>query len=180
MLIKDDRISAVGHGNATLTPPGAEDRHADVAGQAVLPGLIDTHVHTLLMGDEGMRLFIAAGVTAARDCGGKLEAVKAVARALASGEKLGPRLYVCGPLLQGTVQSLPEPFASVMLESVPSPDAVPDKVKPLLENEVDSIKLYFSLPAETGRRIISYVGGNVPVTGHLGWMARQRGCGCRN
>jgi len=167
VLINDDRISAVGHGNPTA-PQGS--RIVDVAGQAVLPGLIDTHVHTLLMGDEGMRLFIAAGVTAARDCGGKLEAVKAVQRALASGEKLGPRLYVCGPLLQGTVQSLPEPFASVMLESVPSPDAVPDKVKPLLENEVDCIKLYFSLPAETGRRIISYVGGKVPVTGHLGWM----------
>lgn len=167
VLIENDRIASLGRGNAAA-PQGT--RVVDVAGQTVMPGLIDTHVHTLMMGDEGMRLFIAAGVTAARDCGGRLDGVKAVQRALASGEKLGPRLYVCGPLLQGTVQSLPEPFASVMLESVPSPDAVPDKIKPLLENEVDCIKLYFSLPAETGERIISYVGGNVPVTGHLGWM----------
>ncbi|HZY60559.1 MAG TPA: amidohydrolase family protein [Candidatus Binataceae bacterium] len=167
VLINDDRIVSVGQGNPA-PPPGT--KVVDVAGKTVLPGLIDTHVHTLMMGDEGLRLFIAAGVTAARDCGGRLEGVKAVQRALEAHEKLGPRLYVCGPMLQGTVQSLPEPFASVMLESVPSPDAVADKVKPLLENEVDSIKLYFSLPAETGRRIISYVGGNVPVTGHLGWM----------
>ena len=167
VLIENDRIASLGRGNAAV-PQGTTV--VDVAGQTVIPGLIDTHVHTLLMGDEGMRLFIAAGVTAARDCGGRLDGVKAVQKALASGEKLGPRLYVCGPLLQGTVQSLPEPFASVMLESVPSPDAVPDKVKPLLDNEVDCIKLYFSLPAETGQRIISYVGGSVPVTGHLGWM----------
>ncbi len=167
VLIENDRIASLGQGNPTA-PQGS--KVVDVAGQTVMPGLIDTHVHTLMMGDEGMRLFIAAGVTAARDCGGRLEGVKGVQKALAAGEKLGPRLYVCGPLLQGTVQSLPEPFASIMLESVPSPDAVPDKLKPLLENEVDSIKLYFTLPAETGQRIISYVGGSVPVTGHLGWM----------
>jgi hypothetical protein len=167
VLIRDDRIESVGRGNAAA-PAGA--RVVDVAEQTVLPGLIDTHVHTLMMGDEGLRLFIAAGVTSARDCGGKLERVKGVQKALASNEKVGPRLYVCGPLLQGSVQALPEPFASVMLESVESVDAVPHKVKPLLENEVDCIKLYFTLPAETGQRIISYVGGNVPVTGHLGWM----------
>jgi len=167
VLIKDDRIASMGRGNAEA-PQGA--RVVDIAGQTLLPGLIDTHVHTLMMGDEGLRLFIAAGVTAARDCGGRLDGVKAVQKSLASGEKLGPRLYVCGPLLQGAVQALPEPFASVMLESVESVDAVPAKVKPLLENEVDCIKLYFTLPTETGQRIISYVGGNVPVTGHLGWM----------
>jgi hypothetical protein len=167
VLIRDDRIESIGRGNA-IAPQGSTT--IDAAGRFVLPGLIDTHVHTLMMGDEGLRLFVAAGVTAARDCGGKLAGVKAVQQALAAGEKIGPRLYICGPLLQGAVQSLPEPFASVMLESVESIDAVPVKVKPLLENQVDCIKLYFTLPAETGQRIISYVGGTVPVTGHLGWM----------
>jgi imidazolonepropionase-like amidohydrolase len=167
VLIKDDRVASTGRGNADA-PAGS--RVVDVAGRTVLPGLIDTHVHTLLMGDEGLGLFVAAGVTSARDCGGRLAGVKAVQRALAAGDKLGPRLYVCGPLLQGSEQSLPEPFASAMLESVDSVDAVPGKVKPLLEGEVDCIKLYFTLPAETGQRIISYVGGNLPVTGHLGWM----------
>jgi cytosine/adenosine deaminase-related metal-dependent hydrolase len=167
VLIENDRIASLGRGNPAA-PQGA--MVVDVAGKTLMPGLIDTHVHTLLMGDEGTRLLMAAGVTAARDCGGKLERVKAVQKALAAGEKLGPRLYVCGPLLQGAVQSLPEPFASAMLESVPSPDAVAEKVKPLLEHQVDCIKLYFTLPAETGQRIIGYVGGNVPVTGHLGWM----------
>jgi imidazolonepropionase-like amidohydrolase len=167
VLIKDDRVESVGRGNGAA-PQGS--RVVDVAGQSVLPGLIDTHVHTLLMGEEGLGLFIAAGVTSARDCGGKLAGVKAVQRKLAAGERLGPRLYVCGPLLQGSEPALPEPFASAMLESVDSVDAVPGKVKPLLDGEVDCIKLYFTLPAATGQRIIGYVGGNVPVTGHLGWM----------
>jgi hypothetical protein len=167
VLVRDDRIASVGRGNAD-TPQGS--RVVDVAGQTIVPGLIDTHIHTLLMGEEGLPLFIAAGVTAARDCGGRLAGVKAVQKSLASGEKMGPRLYVCGPLLQGSEPSLPEPFASAMLESVDSVDAVAGKVKPLLDNEVDCVKLYFTLPAETGRRIINYVGGDVPVTGHLGWM----------
>jgi Amidohydrolase family len=167
VLIKDDRIASTGRGNARAPQ---ESKVVDIAGETIIPGLIDTHVHTLLMGEEALGLFLAAGVTSARDCGGRLAGVKAIQRALAAGGKQGPRLYVCGPLLQGSEQSLPEPFASAMLESVESPDAVPGKVKPLLDGEVDCIKLYFTLPAETGQRIISYVGGNVPVTGHLGWM----------
>jgi hypothetical protein len=36
----------------------------------VLPGLIDTHVRASLMDKESFRLFLAAGVTTARDVGG--------------------------------------------------------------------------------------------------------------
>ncbi|MGE5327400.1 MAG: amidohydrolase family protein, partial [Deltaproteobacteria bacterium] len=69
VLVRDDRIASVGQGDAAA-PEGT--RVLDLAGQTLVPGLIDTHIHTLLMGDEGLRLFIAAGVTAARDCGGRL------------------------------------------------------------------------------------------------------------
>jgi hypothetical protein len=44
-----------------------------------------------------LRLFIAAGLTSARDCGGKLTSVKAILKALASGENLWTALVRVRP-----------------------------------------------------------------------------------
>jgi hypothetical protein len=167
ILINGERIESVTIGE-TRVPEGAEV--IDLQGHTVVPGLIDTHVHYALGGDEAMKLFIANGVTSVRDCGGQLELLKAAQHAIASGEKIGPRLYICGPLLQGSVPALPKPYNSLLAMSANSPDEVPDKIGAVLDAEVDSLKLYYSLPTETGERVIGYAGGEVPVTGHLGRM----------
>ncbi len=166
ILIRGERIAAVEEGPMPM-PDGAE--HRDLGGKCVLPGLIDTHVHTTLMGDDGLALFLAAGVTTARDVGGALDDVLAIRERLASGAATGPRLFVCGPLLDGATPSLEHPEFSRMLHAVPDVDAVPGTVGGLLDAGVDAVKLYFSLPPDTARAIIGYVDKRVPVTGHLGW-----------
>jgi hypothetical protein len=55
-----------------------------------------------------------------------------------------------------------------MLDSVPSVDAVPEKIGGLLKAGVDGIKIYFSMPPDTARAVIKYVDKRVPVTAHLG------------
>ncbi len=142
----------------------------DVAGATVLPGLIDTHVHATLMDRASLPLFLAAGVTSVRDVGGRLDKTLALRADLASGAQLGPRMYVYGPLLDGSVPSMP-PGSGLyeMLDFLPSPEHVSGKVGGLLEAGVDGVKLYFTLPPDTAKAVIRFVDRRVPVTGHLGY-----------
>lgn len=167
VLIDGERIAAVQAGR--IQPPqGAQV--IDLEGKTVTPGLIDTHVHTIMIGDEGLKLFMANGITAVRDCGARLERVTAIRDALWSGKKFGPRLYFCGPLLDGAVSSLPGAGGAVMTQNVPSKESIPGIVQPILDAGADGLKLYFGLTAEVGAAIIRYADGRVPVTGHIGYM----------
>jgi hypothetical protein len=167
ILIKGDRIAAV-EGGEIPAPAGAQV--IDVAGKTVTPGLIDTHVHTVAIGDEGLKLFMANGITSVRDCGARLELVVAIKQALESGTKFGPRLYFCGPLLDGAKSSLPGASGALMTQNVPSRESIPGIVKPILDAGADGLKLYFGLTADMGEAIIRHADGRVPVTGHIGYM----------
>jgi len=167
ILIDGERIAAVQPGDIPA-PVGAQV--IDLAGKTVTPGLIDTHVHTVMVGDEGLKLFMANGITSVRDCGARLELVRATRDALQSGSKFGPRLYFCGPLLDGAKSSLPGSGGALMTQNVPNAEAIPGIVKPILDAGADCLKLYFGLTADMGAAIIRYADGRVPVTGHIGYM----------
>jgi hypothetical protein len=167
ILIRGDRIAAVEAGELPA-PPGAQT--IDLGGKTVTPGLIDTHVHCVMIGDEGLKLFMANGITSVRDCGAKLGFVLAIKQALESGAKFGPRLYFCGPLLDGAQSSLPGAGGAVMTQNVPSRESIPAIVKPILDAGADSLKLYFGITPDMGEAIINYADGRVPVTGHIGYM----------
>lgn len=167
LLVTGERITAVERGDMPA-PPGTQV--IDLGGKTVLPGLIDTHVHATFMDRACLPLFLAAGVTTARDVGGKLEKVQQLKADLNSGKTLGPRLFICGPLLDGADQSFDYggPLGE-MLDSVPSPGAVPHKIGSLLAAGVDGVKLYFTMPPDTAKAVIGFVDNRVPVTGHLGY-----------
>ncbi|MFN0092735.1 MAG: amidohydrolase family protein [Acidimicrobiales bacterium] len=171
ILIEGERIRAV-EADGAGAPAGAEV--VDLGGATVLPGLIDTHVHATMMDRESLPLFLAAGVTSARDVGGRLDKVLTLRAELAEGSLLGPRLYVCGPLHDGPDASFPahSPLGEI-LDSIPSPEHVPAKIGPLLEAGVDAVKLYFTLPPDTAKAVIRYVDGRAPITGHLGYSVSR-------
>jgi imidazolonepropionase-like amidohydrolase len=166
IVIRGDRVNAVQRGES---PTPADAQVIDLGGKTVLPGLIDTHVHSTLMDRESLPLFIAAGVTSARDVGAKLEKVQQLKADITSGAQLGPRLFICGPLLDGVEPSFPRGPLTEMLESIPSVDAVPQKIGGLLNAGVDGVKLYFTLPPDTAKAVIQFVDKRVPITGHLGY-----------
>lgn len=113
VVVDGERIVACGRG-AGRDAPGPR---IDCAGRALLPGLIDAHVHVYalevnLLRNEAHPLSLLAhraramleatltrGFTTVRDCGG---ADFGLATALEQGWFTAPRLFWCGPMLSQT------------------------------------------------------------------------------
>lgn len=101
ILIAGDRIVSVG---AALAAPPAGARVVDGQGAYVIPGLWDMHVH-LASYPEGLPLFVAYGVTGVRDMGSasatETQEMLAWRKEIAAGTRVGPRLMLAGPTLDG-------------------------------------------------------------------------------
>lgn len=155
ILIEGDRIKAVGTAATLPVPAGAEV--IDCRGMSVLPGLWDSHVHTMLLGHSdydhwdktyparfeseimpaAARQLLLAGVTSARDLGAPLEASINVRNRINRGEIPGPTLYVSGPFIQHE----PYPGTEDFRWGVRGPDDARAKVRRLAQAGVNVIKL---------------------------------------
>lgn len=155
ILIEGNKIVAVGPEGVVRVPEGA--RVIDTNGFTVMPGLMDMHVHLMLLGhgdyDHWDRVYpdkfrdlimpisarqlLLAGVTTARDLGAPLEDIVAVKRRIERGEIPGPRMFVSGPFLQKTNTPLTAKFRWI----VNGPDDARKKVRQIVEGGADVIKL---------------------------------------
>lgn len=171
IVMKDGRIASVTDGDGPAGP-GAEI--IDCSGKTVMSGLIDTHVHSTFMDRTDLVLFLAAGVTTARDVGGRLDKVLRLRSQVNSGEVVGPRLYVYGPLLDGEAHSFAPGEMGDMLDNIPNAAAAPAKINHFLDSGLDGIKVYFTMPPETVKAVIRTVDKRVPVTGHLGYTTAMQ------
>lgn len=136
ILIRGDRITAVGK----LGPPGQGIAHLDAGGRYALPGLWDSHVHLSFLtlgGDTTVTTTLAAfvrhGVTSVRDVGGQLDTIAGLARRVASGKTLGPRIYFAGPLLSRAPILLADqnnllPGIAVVVETPAAVDSMLDRL----------------------------------------------------
>ena len=156
VLIAGARIVAVGPRSEVDLPPGTPV--IDTEGMSVLPGLMDMHVHLMILGhaeyeywdttymsrfrDEIMpiaaRQLLLSGVTTARELGAPLEDILHVRRRIEKGEIPGPRLYVSGPFIQHRPYFEYEKFVRWGVEG---PEDARAKVQKLIDAGVDLIKL---------------------------------------
>ena len=117
VVIRDGRIAEVGAAGSVRIPAGA--RRIDGRGRWLMPGLAEMHAH-VPPGDateEGIRdlmfLYVANGITTIRGMLGAPYQL-ALRDRLASGEILGPRLYVGAPSLNGSSAPDPETAESLV------------------------------------------------------------------
>ena len=128
VIIEGNSVRAVGPQSAVPIPPGA--KVIDTNGYTMMPGLMDMHVHLMILGhgdythwfetypsqwrDVVMPIsakeLLMAGVTTARDLGAPLEDIVAVKNRINRGEIPGPRMFVSGPFLQHTSPPLEAKF----------------------------------------------------------------------
>jgi imidazolonepropionase-like amidohydrolase len=98
VLVHDGRITAVGKAGTTRIPRGA--RVLDGRGRFLIPGLWDSHTHLTMFGDAVLPLLVSQGVTSVRDMGGVPETLSGWQKSVASGERLGPRIFHAGSLIE--------------------------------------------------------------------------------
>lgn len=119
VLVEGDRIVEVGLAEALVQ---RADQVVDLGDATVLPGFVDAHTHVSIRPGEGdqhkqlrlpaaeqafravanLRRMVASGVTTARIMGEREGIDHAAKRLIASGELVGPRLFVSGPALSAT------------------------------------------------------------------------------
>jgi imidazolonepropionase-like amidohydrolase len=156
VLIAGERILAVGRRGEVAIPAGVPV--IDTSGMSVMPGLMDMHVHLMILGhsdyeywdkaylgkfrDEIMPIaakqLLMSGVTTVRDLGAPLEDSLAVRKKIASGEIPGPRLFVSGPFIQRAPYAKHE---ESYRWGVNGPEDARAKVQKLVDAGVDVIKL---------------------------------------
>jgi imidazolonepropionase-like amidohydrolase len=183
ILIEGDRIKAVGTIDSLPVPADAEV--IDTRGMSVLPGLWDSHVHTMLLGHSdyahwdktyparfeteimpaAARQLLMAGVTSARDLGAPLDASINVRTRIAKGEIPGPTLYVSGPF----IQKKPYPGTEDFRWGVNGADDARAKVRRLATAGVNVVKL-IDQDEMTGEEIAAVIDEahqhKLPVVGH--------------
>jgi imidazolonepropionase-like amidohydrolase len=138
LVIQGDRITAVG--SRTDFGPRPEAAVIDAQGRTILPGIIDSHVHSAA--DAGVRRqLLTGGVTALCDLGSPLDSIAQFVQErigqdpVARGFRAGPILTAQGGLPDAVIH------ANVNYE-VGTPEEARAAVMDLLDRGVDVIKVY--------------------------------------
>jgi imidazolonepropionase-like amidohydrolase len=171
VVVTGDRITSVSDATTARLPKNA--RVIDATGQYLIPGLWDMHVHSAF-GDwfPGGRdiilpLFIANGVIGVRDMGGDVPVLMGWRKEIASGQAIGPRMVISGPMLDGYLPNGKLRFpSSVPVTTSAQAIAAVDSLK---KQGVDFIKVQSEIPhdaylaaaAEAHKQGLPFV-GHVP------------------
>jgi imidazolonepropionase-like amidohydrolase len=189
ILIEDDRIVAAGPASEVDIPEGTPV--IDTRGRTMLPGLIDTHVHLIVLGhgsygtwfpwiaehggermltrvmEISAKQLLMAGVTSAVDLGAPLEPSLRVRDRIDAGAIPGPRMMMSGPWIArgGRSGAMQLGFGGLSIDS--SAEAGRE-VRRLARAGVDVIKAHARLTFEDYQAIVAAANENdIPVMAHV-------------
>ena len=148
VIVRGERIDAVGASAATDIPPGA--RIIDAANRYLVPGFIEMHAHLSKTRASALGLFVVNGVTTVRDMGGDHEELLRWRRDIASGRRVGPRMLIAGPYLESasniarmrkdSPEERVEPFERIRIP-IGKPEEATRVVGALARKELDYLKI---------------------------------------
>ena len=106
IVVKDNRIAAIGSAGEIAIPAGA--RQIDASGKTIIPGLVDAHWHGG-MGEDGIvpqqswydYAALAFGVTTVHDPSNDTGLIFTHSELQRAGQVVGPRIYSTGTILYG-------------------------------------------------------------------------------
>ena len=157
VIVNGGRIEAAGPASAVRVPKGVPS--IDVAGKTILPGLWDMHAHVGQA--EWGPVYLAAGVTTARDMGGEFEAVTTLRDSWRDGRLVGPRLLLAG-LVDGPG---PNAFGAITAANAQEAQAVVRRYK---NAGFQQMKIYSLLDRQTTQAVIAAAhAADMTVTGHI-------------
>jgi imidazolonepropionase-like amidohydrolase len=162
LVARDGRIASLGPDGGA----GASDRYA---GRFLLPGLVDLHVHhppAAALGQRGLfaLLFLAHGVTSVRDLGVFDLSLESHRGRIERGERLGPRVFRCGRLLDGDPPGWP---GARVVRSPADADAA---VAAAARDGADCVKVYNGLDERSFAAVRAAAGARgLRVVGHVPW-----------
>jgi imidazolonepropionase-like amidohydrolase len=151
------RILAAGPSANVKIPAGAT--RIDARGKYIIPGLWDMHAHYEQA--EWGPIYLAAGVTTARDVGNEFKAIAAIRDAIQAGKGLGPRLFLAG-IVDGDSQS------AIGIERVNTAEDAAAWVKKYHDAGFSQMKIYSSVKPEIVKAVCEDAHAvGMTVTGHI-------------
>ena len=166
IVVEGDRIQQVGKAGEVKIPQNAQV--IDARGKWILPGLMDMHVHLpwevlLNQRDQLLGLYLANGVTAVRDVGGRVTHLRLAREEIEAGKRVGPRLFFTGHMLDGNPPV--SPWLRIIADT---PQQAASAVNFLIDQGADSIKVYHNITEPVLEAVIRTAHRrNIPVTGHV-------------
>ena len=157
VILKDGKIAAAGP--ATSIPVPQDAQIVDAHGKSVLPGLWEMHAHFEQV--EWGPIYLATGVTTARDVGNEREFIVAARDAIAAGQGIGPRLVMAG-VVDGS-----GPFSLGVIR-VDTPEQAREQVQKYKAAGFQQIKIYSSVKPEILKVVTAEAHKlGMTVTGHI-------------
>ena len=162
VLIRGDRIVAVGKSDKVLVPAG--DEVINATGKFLIPGLWDMHFHWY--DERYLPLTIVNGVTGVRVMLGYAEHYQ-WRKQIEAGQLLGPRMVIASRALDGPKPLFPGPPSASVTNATEARQAVTNAQ----EHGADFVKVlsylprdaFFAVADEAKRRGIPF-GGHVPFS----------------
>ncbi len=137
LLIQGNRIISVGPASVVDLPPGI--RTIDLQGAAMLPGLINVHVHNV-MAPGALEKWARYGVTTVRDLGEPVNSTVITYRNNSRDDPNKARLLVSGPIIT-VPEGYPLNLFPIVAMIITSPENAHSTVEELIDEGVDVIKI---------------------------------------